>query len=73
MPEPFKATAACLFGPQDQLEQPAGALPLAYIGCMDYHRQDQPQGIDQQVTFAAVNFLDGVIAAFGSALSGRLD
>jgi hypothetical protein len=31
---------------------------------MDQHRQDQAEGVDQQVALAAVDFLDGVIAAF---------
>jgi hypothetical protein len=32
---------------------------------MDQHRQDQPEGVDQQVALATVNLLGRVIAAFG--------
>jgi hypothetical protein len=32
---------------------------------MDQHRQDQPEGVDQQVALAAVDLLDGIVAAFG--------
>ena len=65
MPQAAKPAAASLPRRQHPFQKPAGALALAHVGRMDQHRQDQPQGIDQQVALAAVDFLDPIVAAFG--------
>jgi hypothetical protein len=61
-----KAAQARLLGRQHAFQEPAGALPLAHVGRMDQHRQDQPKGIDQQVALAAIDLLGRVIAPFGA-------
>ena len=65
MLQALKAAVAGLLGRQHAFQKPAGALALAHVSRMDQDRQDQPEGVDQQVALAAVDFLDGVIAPFG--------
>jgi hypothetical protein len=65
MLQALKAAVAGLLGRQHAFQEPASALALAHVGCMDQHRQDQSEGVDQQVALAAIDFLDGVVAPFG--------
>ena len=65
VPQAFEAAAAGLPGRPHPFQKPTGALALADLGAMDQHRQDQPEGIHEQVALAAVNFLDGIVALLG--------
>ena len=44
------------------LEQQFGAIPVLNIGRMDDYRNNQTQRVYQQVAFAAVDFLAGIIS-----------
>ena len=44
------------------VEQQFGAIPVLNIGRMDDNRYNQPQRVYQQVAFAAVDFLAGIIS-----------
>src|SRR5262245_5357408 len=56
----------------DLCQDQPGPVPVLDVGGMDHHRQDQPEGVDQQVPLAAVDHLVGVLAP-RPALLGRLD
>lgn len=55
-PKPRKA-------PADPFQHQPGTLAILKIAGMNHHRQDQAQGIDDQMAFAAQDLLARVIAA----------
>jgi hypothetical protein len=49
------------------------AVTILNAGRVNYDQQQQPEGINQDMSFAASSFLTSIKAAFGSAAVSRFD
>ena len=58
-PDMFDAIACPLA--QSQGQQLFGSIPILNIGGQHHHRDDQPDRIDQDMTFAPIDFLAGIV------------